>query len=494
MNKLFKLLRSLDDNFINILLIGFIFFVPLFPKLPFHVVYNTYIAIRWDDFYIVLLVLAFLIQLWRKKVVLRTQFLKYIVIFWVAVFLSFLWGHFIGKTILFTQLGFLTAARRVQYMIIFPIVLSVVTTQKRFRTYLYLIAITLFLVCIYGVGQKVLGWPAIQTMNPAYSRGSLLFLTPEARISSTFGGHYDLAAYLVLLIPIMLGLFFSYKRLYLYLISAIGIFVLVLTASRISFGAFIVSAFAFLVFIKKPKYLITTLIITTVLTMTSQNLLSRIGKTVQLKQIFVNERTGQVVVPERITSKELPAGSFYISLNDKTSPVSASTEALLRARILHDLRDQASKAGKILTSGQEEAAVSTISGQLTPVNTVISDISFATRLQVEWPRAINAFLHNPILGGGASSITESTDNDYLRWIGEFGLLGTLSFFYLLYKIARFIFEKVIKIKDDQKYLYWGFLFGLGGLLMNAGYIDVFEASKVAYYFWFIAGLFVASLI
>jgi hypothetical protein len=36
-----------------------------------------------------------------------------------------------------------------------------------------------------------------------------------------------------------------------------------------------------------------------------------------------------------------------------------------------------------------------------------------------------------------------------------------------------------------------FVFGLFGLLINAMLIDIFEASKVAYIFWFTAGIFVA---
>jgi hypothetical protein len=42
-------------------------------------------------------------------------------------------------------------------------------------------------------------------------------------------------------------------------------------------------------------------------------------------------------------------------------------------------------------------------------------------------------------------------------------------------------------------LYFGFIFGLAGLLINASYIDVFEASKVAFVFWCVAGAIIASL-
>ena len=35
---------------------------------------------------------------------------------------------------------------------------------------------------------------------------------------------------------------------------------------------------------------------------------------------------------------------------------------------------------------------------------------------------------------------------------------------------------------------------MAGLFMNASYIDVFEASKVAYTFWLLAGTVVGSLL
>ena len=133
--------------------------------------------------------------------------------------------------------------------------------------------------------------------------------------------------------------------------------------------------------------------------------------------------------------------------------------------------------------------MATLSANLKAVNSVVSDISFATRLQIEWPRAIEAFGKSPFLGTGPSSITEATDNDFLRWLGEFGLLGTTFFIMILFSVAKNIFIKISKIAKDNRLLGLGFVFGLLALLINATYIDVFEASKVAYTFWTVAGLF-----
>ena len=47
-------------------------------------------------------------------------------------------------------------------------------------------------------------------------------------------------------------------------------------------------------------------------------------------------------------------------------------------------------------------------------------------------------------------------------------------------------------KKKYKYIFYGFAFGFIGLFINAGYIDLFEASKLAYTFWCLAGIFFAA--
>jgi O-antigen ligase len=115
-----------------------------------------------------------------------------------------------------------------------------------------------------------------------------------------------------------------------------------------------------------------------------------------------------------------------------------------------------------------------------------------------WPQAIKGFLKNPILGSGYSTLVkgnvdeftyaESTDNDYLRMLGETGLFGTLSFLaiiFFLVKYALALYHGTFTLPD---------LVGVGALaatvaiLVTASYIDVFESSKVAYVFWMMMAL------
>jgi len=479
MKKLSNLLKWLDNNILKILLIIFIIFIPLYPKLPMIDIEYTYIYIRFEDFFVSLLCFVYFIQLLRKKVKITNKMWIPITLFWIAVMISFLYAHKVINTIHVGYIGFLHAARRVEYMVIFIIACSLIKSTKDFLLYFRFILLTLFIVSVYGIGQKLLGWPAVQTMNPEYARGYILYLTPEARISSTFAGHYDLASYIVFFIPIIIGYFLLKNKLRYFFLFVLSLIVLVFTASRVSYIAYIASIFPFLIFRKKPKLLLVIVILTIIFTFASNNLTSRLKRTFQVKRILVDEKTGAVYIPQTITSKELPAGSYYWKLKNQTG----SNLNSFKQNVIVNKQIEATKSG-------EKVNVASLEANLKPVNTVISDISFATRLQLEWPRAINAFLFSPILGTGPSSITEATDNDYLRWLGEFGLLGTGIFLFILFSIGITVLKKALEKNNKLSPLLWGFLFGFGALMINASYIDVFEASKMAFVFWLTAGIFI----
>lgn len=494
-----KLIKWFDDNLLKILCIGYIFIIPLYPKLPLKMINYTYIAVRMEDLYVAGLALVFIIELLRRKITLYKKFIIPFLIFWTAVFSSFLWGFFIQKTIIFKHLGLLHSLRRVEYMAMFFIFASSIQSKKDFLFYIRAVILALFSVGVYGIGQKFLGWPAVQTMNPEYAKGYILILDANARISSTFGGHYDLAAYLVFMIPVVLASFFYFKAKWWYfLVFTISLFCLVLTASRVSYGAYVVSTFLFLGVMRKFKMLLIVIVLTVGLTLTSGNLTSRLTRTFQQKQIFIDKTTGQTTVPRRLKPDELPVGDFVVNReNTENKAVDVSSGVNLNAKdvkdVMENLRDQireeARRQGKTLTRQEEDALVEETFKNLKVVSTMLPDISFATRLQVEWPRAIAAFLKNPILGKGPSSITEATDNDFLRWLGEFGLFGTLSFMTIIFLFAKEAWIKAREKNNDESILMWGILFSIFGLLINATYIDVFEASKIAYNFWMVMGLY-----
>ena len=142
-----------------------------------------------------------------------------------------------------------------------------------------------------------------------------------------------------------------------------------------------------------------------------------------------------------------------------------------------------------LTPTPTPQPIATSSGEYFEPTQLAVNRSTDIRLKVEWPRAIGAFLKNPLLGTGYSSITLATDNDYLRILGETGILGALSFTLVLAEIFRKMFLFIIQKDADKKtrLLIFGILGASVGYFINACFIDVWEASKIAFFFWIMMG-------
>lgn len=494
-----KLFTWLDNNILKILLVGYIFFIPLFPKLPFQMIDYTYIAIRYEDFFVALVYFVFFIQLLRKRVSLNRTYLILFILFWLSTFISFVLGFYVQHTIIIRNVGFLNALRRIEYMSIFFVFAASIKSRKDIVFYVRLILSTIAIVTLYGLGQKYLGWPAVQTMNPEYAKGYLLVLDSWARISSTFGGHYDLAAFLIFFMPLLLALTVKVNKWY-YILFLLALSNIALTASRVSYGAYVLSTLPFLLYFRKWRLLLITIVATVGLTLLSNNLTQRLNRTFQTKQIFIDKTTGTTTVPRRLQADDLPIGDFIIDKNGvdsravDVSTVDTNTKDAreVKLNLLDNIRNEAKKTGKVLTPEEENRLVNEAFANMKVVSAVIPDISVATRLQVEWPRAIRAFLKYPIFGKGPSSITEATDNDYLRWLGEFGFVGTALFLFILGKLFLTLFFAGLKHTADR-IVFWGVLAGFFGLLINATMIDIFEASKVAFIFWMVMGMAVGYL-
>jgi len=459
----------------------------------------TYIAIRLEDLFVALIYFVFAIQLIRKKFALNKTYLALFILFWVSVFVSFYLGYFVQHTIAIKNVGLLNALRRIEYMSIFFVFAASVKSRKDFVFYLRFILSTIIIITSYGLGQKYLGWPAVQTMNPEYAKGYLLVLDSWARISSTFGGHYDLSAFLLFFMPLLLALTIKVNK-WFYILFLLALSNLVLAASRVSYGAYVLSTFPFLLFYRKWKLLLITIIATVGFTSLSGNLTQRINRSFQTRQIFIDQTTGQTTVPRKLQADDLPIGDYIVDkqgANDRAVSVSTANlnvkdVAQAKLNLLEDIRQKAKKAGKVLTADEEAKLLNVAFNNMKVVTAVIPDISVATRLQVEWPRAIAAFLKYPIFGKGPSSITEATDNDYLRWLGEFGIVGTAIFMFILGKLFLSFFFAARKHTADHLIIA-GLVCGYFGLLINAVMIDIFEASKVAFMFWMMMGMMVGYM-
>ncbi len=531
-----KLIRFYDRHVLSILTILFLIIIPLYPKLPFMRVHDTYISIRLEDFYVAFASVIFLIQAFRKKITWNRTFLILFVSFWAVGFLSLAFNIFVSRIIFFRNIAFLHTLRRVEYMLPFFIAYAAVknelsllpgshTVRKVMEMFLNVASWVVLLVCLYALGQKTslffqpvrdtLQWmsvnsyggmkniayflfrffdfPAVQTMNAEFAKGHLLNLTPESRVSSTFAGHYDLAAYLVFFIPLVAASFaYAHHKIRDGLTYVMSILTLILTASRASFGAFFLSIVLFFVYTRKWKGLIITLIITGLLMYANRDMTERFMDTFRRQRVFENVKTGTEIINQNIVSTDLPSGSEFI-VQTKGAPIATVQDKIdLQNQLVKKEKEEAKKSGRTISDAEALRLVNEKYKEFQNFiakDVIAGDTSLATRTQVEWPRAWKAFLTNPLLGTGASSITESTDGDYFRWFGELGLAGGGLFLTILAYLWKTIYESSKKHKE-HRIVFIGFCAGMIALLANAVLIDVFEASKVAYIFWVMSGIFI----
>ncbi len=526
-----KLLNWFDDHLLFIFSIFLIAFIPLYPKLPLMELIPGYIVrVRVEDFLILTGFLIFLIQVLRKKADYKSAIFWPMVIYIVIGLLSSLSAIFITKTvpqnIWHVSKVFLHWFRRIEYFSIFFIFYNGVRRFKDAKKIIFLSFLAVFAVSVYGYGQKYLYWPVYSTMNREFSKGVKLYLTEHARVPSTFGGHYDLAAYLVIFLPLLLSASLLLKnkalKAFTLLTFLMGYWLMILTASRTSFLAYLAAlAVLFLILIFKKGFWWSSIRGTVVFVFTIWvmvffgDLSDRFAHFLKMPEIKDKLKLDKLLKPLK------PAPANFVALDHDIQLVMDSTDerptqekpvssSVLPPDVYEDIPNgfqEVTASGQLATSSANATDSATV---MVPVQRTFSDnaykygLSTAIRLDALWPRAIAGFKKNPLLGSGYSTLTkesvgqfteaESTDNDYLRVLGETGLLGFLSFFAIFFVVLKKGFQG---LRKEQNPLFTAFLASFIaftiGLLINALYIDVFEASKVAFIFWALTGLMLAVL-
>jgi len=467
-----KITGILEKTLFYLVLFLFVF-IPLYPKFPLFNVTGTFVAVRIEDIFIGLTV-----SLWAVYLVISNQlriFLKdklslaILLFFFIGVVSTFS-AVFLTHTV-FAHISILHFLRRVEFIILLPLIATVVKTKKQFIIILIFLGLTVLAVNLYALGQQYLDWPVISTTNSEFSKGLILRLTPGARVNSTFAGHYDLAVFLAMTIVILVSLFFSVSKkmkIPLLLLGGLSFLVLMMTAARLSFAALLIGILSVLVLTKKTKYILIILIFMAAVLIYPSQLRDRFISTITVNIFKQGQRYEGKTVDQQVRSKlNIP------TLAIKTSSMSASTSAF------------ASSSGNIatdITPGE-------------PINTTELGVyrSFQIRLQIEWPRAILAFFKNPFLGTGYSSIDIATDNDFLRSLGETGILGTAAFALIIIAVWKKIFNVFKSNSRLIRFFSAGVLSMLIAFIVNGLFIDVFEASKVASLFWMMLGLNLAVL-
>jgi hypothetical protein len=463
-------------NFLYFYIVFLFVFIPLYPKFPLLNIKGTFVAVRIED-----LLIAGILGLWlifvilsnKGKHFLKDNLMQSLMLFFFIGALSLFSAIFITHTVQ-PPLGVLHYLRRIEFMMLLPVVADVVTSRKKIIAILITLSIVSVLVNIYAFGEQFLHWPLVSTTNSEFSKGLILYLTPDARVNSTFAGHYDLAVFLVMVLTLASALFFSINKIYfrawLIFVSLGSMIVLVMTAARQSFVAVILGIITSLILTGKKMYIFLIIILAVVALVYPSQLRDRLMSTIQVN--FQNE--GTRYTPENQNQEN----RSKLNIQTLSIPKIASKSAL---------------------ATNSAAPTATVASDIAPGEpTDSTDLgvyrSFKIRTNIEWPRAIRAFNKNVLLGTGYSSIELATDNDFLRSLGEVGLLGTISLGFIMLVILRRIWVtfRVTKVRFI-KCLQAGILAMALAFVLNGLFIDVFEASKVATLFWMTLGLGIAVI-
>lgn len=473
-----KLLKFIEEKFLFWATAFLIFFIPIYPKFPLFPVVGTYVHIRLEDIFVAITLFVFFVWvIFAKKYdFLKWPLSRYLCLFFATGFLSVLSALWITKNII-PHITFLHFLRRVEYISLLFIAYFSFKEKRKLHIFSFVFFLSTFLVAIYGLGQKFWGWPVISTMNKEFSKGQILKLTWWARVNSTFAGHYDLAAYLVIFLSLLVGFLIITKnkvlKILLSLLGILAFYLLLMTSSRISFVAYLV-AICFILFFASKKIWIAPFLIFSILGMIfSSDLGQRYAATFKINISF-------------LSSEIKPKGSQLVLMPTFTPtpvPTLIPTPTLIPSLPVF-------KPSQIILTPTPAATVSAEPEWPEPEATAMAVTrSTDIRLKAEWPRALRAFAKNPLLGTGYSSITLATDNDYLRMLGETGILGFLTFFLFILEILRkFIVFLKTSNQQNEKIIIISILGAMIGFFLNAAFIDVLEASKIAFIFWIMIGI------
>jgi hypothetical protein len=447
-----KKFTELFDKGFKYLVAALIVIVPLYPKFPFINIPGTYVAIRFEDFLLAITALFVFVKIIPNiKKVFSDNITRAMLVFLLIGAVSVLAGVFLTQTVTLS-IGILHLLRRVEYFMPFFAIMAFFPYErgKNLEFYIKVLMITVFVAFLYGVGQKYLNFPVIVTQNSESSKGAALSWIPGAQLTSTFAGHYDLASYMVLVLPIFISLIFTVKgklsKILLSIVSLSGFWLLINTASRISLASYLLAVCVSLFLLKKYKAILVVVTISLIFSGFSTNLFGRY-------QNLINVYFQKIKAIKIVNAVQ---SNFEVLAQDVTS-----------------------------TNVVEIATPTPV-----PVP-VVEDRSTSIRLNVEWPRAIRAFIKNPLIGTGYSSIGLAVDNDYLRLLAEVGLLGFLAFVLIIVRILLTFtssFPLTEKLSGVKLAFVAGVVGGFFGALLNATFIDVFEASKFATIFWLLIGL------
>src|SRR5690606_722662 len=361
------------------------------------------------------------------------------------------------------------------------------------------------------------------------SKGIQLVLdSPYARVQSTFAGHYDFGACLVIVLPFILGLAWlstnNRIRFIVWICFILILCALLACASRSSFIGFVVAMAIGIGGISLVETNMRSRIICMIKRCSVTFGLCGIMLLFfggNLSQLFITAIQGVPalgsmyqkivqIIPqaEKIDNAVIPQYTNPVPMKPTQTPSPQSTTP-------PDVYVDVPEKIEIITIDESGQQVISYEERPRTFSQCARErgLSLCIRLEALWPQALKGFEKNRLLGSGYATLNkvslfhfpeaDGTDNNYLRVLGETGLLGLITFFSVIGFALMQTFQQLVQVAKSHKkrnfdqrlklVLLSGYVAGTVGLLVNALYIDVFVASKVALTYWALTGLVLASM-
>ena len=463
-NKIYQLLNKFYTNF-DLVVCLLVALIILLPKIPIISVPGVYISIRSEDFVVGIVYGLWVIGLLLKMVKIK----KNTLVFPLSLFLIFgLFTTVVGivrQTVASPLLGVLYFSRYVEYIGMFVIMFSVYRPEK-FSLYLKIIWGIMVGVLVYGLLAKYNLVPMYRTM---VSSGTKIYYYQIKFLQSTFGGHYDFGAYLMFNIPILLALFLNHKKylqkLFFLILIGLSCYLFYFSYARSAYLGLISSLVIWFILRKSKLFFLPIL---------------------ELVRVFYSYFSGKF-------SKYQYSFSLKFNQSDDPTTVVDTIKEVTKAavkKVPHKVLKNATDSAKKITTKSATVKDNANANVATPNSNIDVSLDPSAEYRLgRWKELLGKFKEHPLIGNGFSSVGVGADGDYVRWLTEVGIIGSLVIYYMLFQIFKFLYTLFRTVEEPlAKDFFLALTVGFIGMLVNAVFIDVFEASKIAFYFWFMMGI------
>lgn len=402
--------------------------ITIFPKITIISVNSTATGIRIED--ILILICTFLLIMSkiknRKTENLEFNRVKRILIFYLVIcVISTIYGIIKGYVTPVTSILFIV--RRLEYFLLcyFGYYYGLKNGSCEGKFINFIVICHTFICLLQLFG-----------LIGSFNHGEMISSLTQGRISSTFNGAYEMSAFLLLLLPYYLYNMISQKKImknifYVLLIT----FCIIVSASRTSL---ILEFFVVIYMLLKNRIF--------------KN--KKIMQKITVFSLFIVVPVSIFVIPRMDFTR-------YINLSfNKTSDV---------VRYAWENKNFAKYVNTRSWFGNSYYTT-----------TKIADMGYDDSLYVRvshWMQLIDGWIHSPFIGLGVSIAGTACDGNYVKILTETGIFGLMIWLYLLYVIFK-----------QLKYSKW-LKYSLITIVIGALLIDLFDASKVMMFFWFILGVF-----